>query len=328
MRITDFDRHALCISVATAMLTGCGGSQLPIGAPGTMAQRNTYGQQVRGTTGGALLYAVSTTNQVLVYDYPGKTLEQTLNVSSPLSACSDSSGNVFVTASGSGSQYSGVVYEYAHGGSTPIATLYEPSGTPNGCSVDPTTGNLAVANGRSAAVFLGGQGNPTYYHLKGLHNVNSCAYDADGNLAVIGITDNTQYMGLGQLSKGDNRFQIYKIKYNPPGSVASTIQYDGKQFGIVNFINGPEVQLFGVTFSGQYLRFWWEVWMRAGRHGAGHTFSPSSTWIQGNTVVASFGKDNSWIGFWKYPGGGRVQKDFDTHQGSIRAVTVSSASSR
>ncbi len=36
MRISDFGRYALCISVA--LLAACGGSQPPIGAPGTMAR--------------------------------------------------------------------------------------------------------------------------------------------------------------------------------------------------------------------------------------------------------------------------------------------------
>ena len=38
MKSLDVNRYALCISAAIAMLTGCGGSQPPIGAPGTMTQ--------------------------------------------------------------------------------------------------------------------------------------------------------------------------------------------------------------------------------------------------------------------------------------------------
>ena len=36
--------------------------------------------------------------------------------------------------------------EYAHGGTSSIATLGDPSEYPEGCAVDPATGNLAVAN--------------------------------------------------------------------------------------------------------------------------------------------------------------------------------------
>ncbi len=38
MQSLDSGRYALTISVAAAMLAGCGGSQLPIGAPGAMSQ--------------------------------------------------------------------------------------------------------------------------------------------------------------------------------------------------------------------------------------------------------------------------------------------------
>jgi hypothetical protein len=40
MKVSDFSRYALSGCVAAAMLTGCGGSQPPIGATGAMAQNH------------------------------------------------------------------------------------------------------------------------------------------------------------------------------------------------------------------------------------------------------------------------------------------------
>jgi|GEM_PF-3660545 hypothetical protein len=38
MKVLELGRHALCASIAAAMLAGCGASQLPIAAPGAMPQ--------------------------------------------------------------------------------------------------------------------------------------------------------------------------------------------------------------------------------------------------------------------------------------------------
>ena len=38
MSTSTLVRYSLSISIAAAMLTGCGGSQLPIGAPGAIPQ--------------------------------------------------------------------------------------------------------------------------------------------------------------------------------------------------------------------------------------------------------------------------------------------------
>ena len=85
----------------------------------------------------------------------------------PQGVCSDASGNVFIDVDPN------VVYEYRHGGTTPVATLRETSNyVPFDCASDPTTGNLAVADlcygcgqgGQgSVAIFQSAQGTPTRY---------------------------------------------------------------------------------------------------------------------------------------------------------------------
>ena len=96
---------------------------------------------------------------VLVLSFPKGDLVGTLTgFSVPSGECVDESGDVFVADGGADT-----IREYAHGGTTPIATLNDP-GEPYGCSVDPTTGNLAVTNGSdSVAIYPSAQGTPTLY---------------------------------------------------------------------------------------------------------------------------------------------------------------------
>jgi hypothetical protein len=59
----------------------------------------------------------------------------------PYGECLDASSNVYIADFASND-----IVEYAHGGTTPINTIHDRYGFPIGCSVDPTTGDLAVAN--------------------------------------------------------------------------------------------------------------------------------------------------------------------------------------
>jgi hypothetical protein len=83
--------------------------------------------------------------ELLAFSYPhgGLVGEVMLPADYPLGLCSDGSGHVFVTTSGTDAQ--SYIYEYPHGGTQPIATLTDP-GLANGCAVDARSGNLAVTN--------------------------------------------------------------------------------------------------------------------------------------------------------------------------------------
>jgi hypothetical protein len=146
-----------------------------------------------GAAGDSLLYVSSVGNGVVdVYDY--KTGEQEGGLSGlqyPYGQCVDPAGDIYVT------QFFGAtITEYAHGGTSPIKTLKGP-GFPIGCSVDPSTGNLAVSSwvsayGSSESDQCGGvwiypdaSGTPTLYT-----DPNVCqgywppGYDPSGNLFV------------------------------------------------------------------------------------------------------------------------------------------------
>jgi hypothetical protein len=132
------------------LLAGCGGSQPPIGAPGAMPQSRAVATHAdRGKSWmlpeakkSDLLYVTNGDYGVLVYAYPRVRLVGTLSGFEGLDGlCADKAGDIFIPSAGLAE-----IFEYAHGGTSPIATLSDQDGEAHACSVDPTTGNLAVTN--------------------------------------------------------------------------------------------------------------------------------------------------------------------------------------
>ena len=83
---------------------------------------------------------------VYVLTYPqGKVVGMlTTGLANPVGVCTDKLGNVWIA-----NYDTGTMVEYAHGGSEPISSVQDPGTSPLDCSVDPTTGNLAVVAGPS-----------------------------------------------------------------------------------------------------------------------------------------------------------------------------------
>jgi hypothetical protein len=150
MRISGFGRCSLSSCVAVAMLAGCGAlrqAQDDMQPPGAIPQVSATATHTDRSTswmlpdarGEDLMY-VSGNDAVTVYTYPGDKLVGKLDGFRFASGqCVDKKQNVYITSIGDGR-----VYEYAHGGKRRIKTLVSPNAF--GCSIDPTTGNLAVTN--------------------------------------------------------------------------------------------------------------------------------------------------------------------------------------
>ena len=160
------------------------------------------------------------------------------------------------------------IFEYAHGGTKKIAKLEDTGWEPHGCSVDPATGDLAVANycqgtvddcsqPGNIAIYKGAKGKPRSIALDGLlNNASFCGYDDNGNLFVDGI-DASSNTSLSELAKGASNLHHVTIQ-NALG-VPENVQWDGTyvsvgdataneihRFTIVNY-EGTEVQ--PVTFD-------------------------------------------------------------------------------
>jgi hypothetical protein len=112
MRISTVG-HELRIGAAAVLLTGCGGSQPPIGAPGAMLQSHAIA--THAPRGGSwmlpeaksedLLY-VSEVGTVTVYSYPQGKLEGKLRgFFDATGECVDAKGDVYIADNGYGKVY-------------------------------------------------------------------------------------------------------------------------------------------------------------------------------------------------------------------------------
>lgn len=134
-----------------------------------------------------LLYVANYEAAVNVYDYKTLKLVGTLSVDAPGGECTDKVGNVFITAVRNAS-----ILEYAHGGTSPIASLSDPTFYPGDCFVDPASGDLCVANldgvpnPGNLAIYRHARGTPKFYYDSNsdIAYYYSCTYDADGNAFV------------------------------------------------------------------------------------------------------------------------------------------------
>jgi hypothetical protein len=161
---------------------------------------------------------------VYVYTFPSLSrVAKLTGFNEPQGECVDSSGNVWITNSGTSQ-----IWEFAHGGTKPIVQLHDPLGYPVGCAIDPTTGNLAVTN---LSDFSGAGGVVIYEHATGTPRSYSNSkqyyyyfdgYDPKGNLYVSGTTSTKQYL-LSVLPHGGHSLALVTIKsatLHLPGTVA------------------------------------------------------------------------------------------------------------
>jgi DNA-binding beta-propeller fold protein YncE len=200
------------------LLAGCSGSQLRFAPPDYVRSATAA-----NVTRDALLYVSdSGANEVHVYSYPRGNVVATLTgFDAPEGECVDGAGDVWIRT-----EADSKIIAYAHGGNRPIATLSDAREYPDGCSVDPTTGNLAVTNaystsaGGSIAIYAHAKGKPKVYADPGLSEYSYLSYDANGNLFVDGESSHHDF-ALVELPKGSSKFtsiNLSRVKY--PGAVA------------------------------------------------------------------------------------------------------------
>jgi hypothetical protein len=186
---------------------------------------------------------------ILDFTYPGGKYVGSISSDDPQGECTSktSNGNWWVVASGEDE-----ILEYAHGGTTPLKTLSVTAGEPAGCTVDPTTGNLAVTilGAGYVVVFTGGSGSGTILSDT-LSSSFFDGYDNNGDLFVDGITSSDNY-GVAELHKGGNTFVSITMSLNLefPGELQWHDNYlaVGGSGGIYHFaIHGTKGKEIGVT---------------------------------------------------------------------------------
>lgn len=309
MRIFDFSRHTLSSCVAAALFAGCGAPPGQAGAPPVL----TSPQSPDGTSQQDLLYVSNAGGVVTVYRYWQHTfLRQLTGFRAPKGECADQLGDVFVTDSGLEK-----IREYAHGGAKAISVLDDPGYEPYGCSVDPQTGNLAVANNRTPnggsggiVIFKHAKGKGRFYGpIKGLYLPIALGYDDRGNLLIVSFEESSsyEYASFALLPKGSQTFvpvELYQVSSGSPFESVKSLQWDGEYWAVAD--------------NGSILRYSIDRSGNATYEGAvnlsGAGYAQNQFWITsfpgGSQIVGALPNSNE-IAFWKYPAGG----------GSIATIT-------
>ena len=320
MRTTFYTaRRAACFGAVAAILSACSAAQ-PALTPPTAAQQSAHRGHAAGS--GDLLY-VGGNHVVEVYAYPDGTAAGSFKTPGAVSSvCSDTSGNVFVTElpKRNSPDGTGSVVEYAHGGTSPIASLTVPSGEmPMDCASDASSGNLAVTMQNSGsyaptvAVYAGGSGKPAMYDSSVLGADPSCGYDAQGNLFV---TSGGNVMA--ELAAGKKSFATITLNRTLGG--VKHVQWDGTDLALQSFHvthhNGEKLweRVFRVKVSGSSGKI-----VGISEFTGWSEKVSGGSWIDGDTIVAT---PFSNLSFYKYPDGGKPTKviHLSSH---MAAVTIS-----
>jgi hypothetical protein len=282
----------LSVAAATAMLTGCGG------APATLSPNAVSAPQ---TSSADLLYVANelAANGVSILTFPqGRPVATITNIGGPQGICSDTSGNVWVSAYDT-SNHKFYLYKFVHGGTKPIETVRVPGGS-WGCTIDPTTGDLATwvpfaGSAGEVDVFPGArQGKPIVYHT----NFEPVAgtYDDRGNIFADGIVNSGDFI-FEELAKGSKSFAI--VRLNKPALNPGSVQWDGKYVVVGNGYLSEGPVLYRVQVSGNRGKVVQSVHLQS-------LTSPARFWIQdGNVVASQRAYTVRRIGLYAYPAGGK-----------------------
>lgn len=309
MKTNVFILRACGTMLMLASLAACGGatgsfagSQPSAGLPASVRPDRTRSWMSPDARKQDLLYVSSVlTDDVYVYTLSG-TLRGTLTgFALPYGLCADKKGNVWIVNDGAAE-----IVEYAHGGTKPIATLSDPGVYPYGCSVDPTTGNLAVTNAYttssgagSVSIYAGAKGTPTTYADPTIFYFRFCGYDDEGNLFVDGWNQTETQVAFAELHKGKTTFK--NIELNQSIENPGNVQWDGKYVVVGDVDKSVIYQTSGdkvvgtTTLSGA--NFVNEFWVAPG----------TLAHPQGNKVMAP-GQDGGTLGIYAYPAGGAPTK--------------------
>ncbi len=302
---------ALGGGVALALLAGCGGPQPPIGATGAMAKTSAIATHAERGKSWMLpeakskdLIYVNGDLGVYVYTYPQGQFVGELNPGffKAYGECADASGDIFVVSLPNQSSTSSTIYEYAHGGTSPIAILSDPN-VAWGCAVDPTTGNLA-ASGNGVAVYEDASGNPTIYSSSEF-SFEYCGYDDRGNLYLSSVNKQSGDVELSRLSGGSSSFEQIslsaKLYANP---IAPSVQWDGRHLALsTQRYRGYPVSVYRLRIAGSGAKI-----VSTAELSSTKNVYQGQLWIAGDAIFSVYAAERSWdVGLWPYPHGGSVK---------------------
>lgn len=284
--------------VTLALLSGCSpvGSQAgPVAYPGQPATAKT--------TRDALLYVADNGADTVSYlSYPqGKALGTLTGFGSVNGSCVDAKGDIFITDS-----HNSELDEFAHGGRTVRKRLKDTQDYMLGCSIDPVTGNLAVAtqprnsNPGGVAIFTHAKGKPKEFEGSSVYLPGHCTYDDKGDLFVDGSNGHAQF-ALAELPAKSNAFVA--ITLDESIVAAGGLHWDGSYLAVDDQgagYQGSTVYRFAISgSSGTTVS---KVALRGSR-------DVDDFWIDGGKLIGpDQGVSSAVVRVWKYPAGGKPQR--------------------
>ncbi|HEY1884084.1 MAG TPA: hypothetical protein VGG51_13695 [Candidatus Cybelea sp.] len=312
---------------ASALFAGCGAATTGGGAlPAAIASKGIVSWMNSAASSGDLLYVSDSDNEVTVYTYKSQQLVGVLTgFTQPMGGCADSRGNVYI------SDYAAqTLVEYAHGKGKPVRSLSDAPDSPYGCAVDPTTGNLAVANDDgmhegNIAIWTNASGEPVRYTDPTLGAFRSCAYDPHGNLLVTnGIQGYPYDSDFAWLPSGGTKLVDLSIPRSGTTSDWSGVYgvaWDGKDFAISDNAVYRVALLHGQAY---YVGATPLQYPEEGRPDGPYTlYFPGG---RGQATQAFVGADVGISGavlMWEYPAGGQVSGEITHGIDYPYAITIS-----
>jgi len=304
--------RAAAVVAAAAMLAGCAGGHVLGGPPGTLPSAPGASTRPHGGSwmspaaqSAELLYVSDTGGRVYAYSYPaGDHIGTLTGFKGPEGLCSDSAGNVYVIDTPAGA-----VFKYAHGGTKPIEKLPVFGYYPEGCSVDPVTGDLAVADYASnpkvgpgaVTIYKNGKGMGKSYQDSSFGEYFFCSYDAKGNLYVDGTNVGTTQALLAEVPHGSTSFTNITLD-KKVGPYPLGVQWDGKYVALQTSTRA----LYRIKVIGSAGNI-----VATTRFEGDRSDLVAQFWIAGRTIVIPYGSGRrvvKEIGFWPYPDGGAQSK--------------------
>lgn len=317
MAASGFTSSAVTLSV---LLAGCGGA----GSKGAVPTAITpsVAHHATGTNGDLLYVGKPHSTAVRFLSFPGAKAEGSFkapNLAAGL--CSDSAGNLWV-ATEVASVWS--VVEYAHGGTTPLATLPIPGADiAYGCTVDPTTNNLAVMIDGigTVAIFQNEQGTPQTYKDGDMGIAYALTYDTHSNLFVYGfqLIGGSKKPILGELPSGGSRYGFSNLTLEHKVINCTFAQWRGNYMLV-----GAITKLTGRNEDGTETETVWKVAVSASGLNikSSKTFEASRpegigprAWLQGDTLIQQDAHGNH-IYYFSYKSGGKPTKVIPNEDGS------------
>ncbi|HEY1656310.1 MAG TPA: hypothetical protein VGF86_14495, partial [Candidatus Tumulicola sp.] len=229
--------HTVHVVAAALVCSGCASypmqTQNPaVGAASSIPQVDeATGSWMLPAAASADLLYVTNYSTVLVFTYPqGKLVGTLKGFVSAVGECVDSKGDVFIT------NYDPVtVYEYAHGGSKPVAQFPTKKAGTIGCAINPINGDLAITGQTSYVELYRGAkpGKSVILQDKGMFFGQFCTYDDKGNLFFDGLNPK-ENQRVSELSASASKFVT--IKLNAHIQEDAGIQWDGKHLIALSYV--------------------------------------------------------------------------------------------